>query len=267
MSAVSACIIAFNEADKLGDAIRSVLWADEVVVVDSNSTDNTVALAESLGARVVQVPFKGFGDLRKQAVAACRHEWIFSLDSDERATAEVRDEVLATIARSEGQGSPGAYLIPRRNFFMGRWIRHSGWYPNYRQPQLFRKSALRYGDDAVHESWSLVDGGEPGVLRNACWQVPFRNLEESLRKTNRYSTLGVQRLRHKRPGFGSALGHATWSFLKHYVIKLGVLDGAAGFVIAFGYFEQTFYRYMKRHEEASEWPLPRQETPILRERR
>ncbi|HVT35577.1 MAG TPA: glycosyltransferase family 2 protein [Nevskiaceae bacterium] len=261
MDKISAYIIAYNEAEKIGDAIRSVLWADEVVVVDSNSTDGTVQIAEQLGARVVQVAFKGFGDLRNQAVAACRHPWIFSLDSDERATPEVRDEVLQTIARADALD---AYLVPRRNFFMGRWIRHSGWYPNYRQPQLYRRDALVYGDDAVHETWRLTTGKPVGTLTQPVWQVPFRNLEESLRKTNRYSTLSIYRLQHKRPGLLTALAHAKWAFIRHYFLKLGILDGAAGFVIAFGYFEQTFYRYMKRHEQAAGWELPRQKEPIVR---
>lgn len=261
MEKLSAYIIAYNEADKIGDAIRSVLWADEVVIIDSNSADNTVQIAEGLGARVVQVPFKGFGDLRNQAVAACRHPWIFSLDSDERATEAVRDEVLTVLA---DPAAVDAYMMPRRNFFMGRWIKHSGWYPNYRQPQLYRRDALKYGDDAVHESWELLTAKPLGYLKQPVWQIPFRNLEESLRKTNRYSTLSIYRLQHKRPGLGAALGHAAWSFIKHYFIKLGILDGAAGFVIAFGYFEQTFYRYMKRHEQAQNWQMPQQAAAIVR---
>ena len=118
---ISAYVIAFNEAEKIGAAIESVLWADEIVVVDSHSSDGTPQIAERLGARVVQVDFEGFGKLRNSALEACRGDWIFSLDSDERCTPEVRDEVLSIVA------SPDAldvYRVPRRNHFMGRWIRH-----------------------------------------------------------------------------------------------------------------------------------------------
>ncbi len=253
MNKLSVYIIAYNEARKLRAAIESVLWADEIVVADSGSTDGTADLAASLGARVVQIEFRGFGDLRNQAVAACTHDWIFSLDSDERATAQVRDEVRAVLA---DPAAADAYLVPRRNWFMGRWIRHSGWYPNYRQPQLFRKGRLRYGNDAVHETWALSEGGRLDRLEHSIWQVPFANLEESLSKTNRYSTLSLYRLQHQQPSMWSALAHAKWAFIKHYFFKLGVLDGWAGFIIAFGYFEQTFYRYAKRYEQRKQWQVP-----------
>ena len=123
MQKISAFVLAYNEAEKIKAAVETVLWADEIVVVDSHSTDGTPQIAESLGARVVQVPFNGFGELRNRAVEACRYEWIFSLDSDERCTEAVRDEVLALLA-----GSPphDVYQVPRRNYMMGRRIRGSG---------------------------------------------------------------------------------------------------------------------------------------------
>jgi glycosyltransferase involved in cell wall biosynthesis len=124
MPSISVYIIAYNEAAKIEAAVASVLWADEVVVVDSNSSDRTALLAEALGARVVQVPFTGFGELRNRAIEACRHEWIFSLDSDERCTAAARDEILMLLA---GQPAHDAYLVPRRSYMMGRWITASGW--------------------------------------------------------------------------------------------------------------------------------------------
>ncbi|MGA7426142.1 MAG: glycosyltransferase family 2 protein, partial [Rhodoplanes sp.] len=136
MPRISAYILAFNEAEKIEAAVSSVLWADEIVVADSGSTDATAEIATRLGARVVQIPFNGFGDLRNRAVDACNGDWIFSLDSDERCTPAVRDEVLALLATEPAHD---AFLVPRRNYMMGRWVRGSGWYPNYRQPQLFRK--------------------------------------------------------------------------------------------------------------------------------
>jgi glycosyltransferase involved in cell wall biosynthesis len=253
MPQISAYIIAFNEAEKIEAAVTSVLWANEIIVADSGSTDGTAEISKKLGARVVQIPFKGFGDLRNQALAACTHDWIFSLDSDERCTTEVREEILAILADTPAHD---AYLVPRRNFFMGKWIKHSGWYPNFRQPQLFRKAAMRYSPDPVHERYELLTNKPVGRLRNAIWQFPFRNLEEVLRKTNRYSTLGAEKLSHKKVSMGSALSHGIWSFIKHYIFKLGCLDGWAGFVIALGNFEGTFYRYAKRYETQNDLNAP-----------
>jgi glycosyltransferase involved in cell wall biosynthesis len=229
------------------------LWADEIVVADSGSTDRTAEIAQSLGARVVQLPFYGFGDLRNRAIAECRCDWIFSLDSDERCTAEVRDEILAVLSSSPAHD---AYLVPRRNYMMGRWIKGSGWYPNFRQPQLFRKGAMRYDDGPVHEGYELLTQRPLGQLQSAIWQLPFRNLEELINKMNRYSSLGVRKLSGKRSSMGSALGHGIWAFVKHYLFKHGYRDGWAGFVIALGNFEGTFYRYAKRYEEMKAWPPP-----------
>ena len=168
-------------------------------------------------------------------------------------TAAVRDEVLALIAANPAHD---AYLVPRRSYMMGRWITGSGWYPNYRQPQLFRKGAMRYKPDQVHEGYELLTAKPAGRLQNAVEQFPFRNLEEVIRKMNRYSTLGTARLAGRRISMASALGHGLWAFLKHYIFKLGFKDGWAGFVIAFGNFEGTFYRYAKRHEAAQDWQPP-----------
>jgi glycosyltransferase involved in cell wall biosynthesis len=253
MQKISAFILAYNEAEKIKAAVETVLWADEIVVVDSNSTDGTVEIATGFGARIVQVPFNGFGDLRTQAIDACRHEWIFSLDADERCTEAVRDEILAIVADPASQD---VYRVPRRNYLMGRRIRGSGWYPNYRQPQLFRKGCMRYTLEPVHEGYEVLSGKPLGTLRNAIWQFPFRNLEEVIRKMNRYSTLGAPKLAGKRVSMAAAFGHAVWAFLKHYIFKAGFIDGWAGFVIAFGYFEVTFYRYAKRYEAVQKWGPP-----------
>jgi len=201
VSPISVYIIAYNEADKIRAAIESVLWADEVVLVDSHSQDGTETIARELGARVEQVSFRGYGDLRNQAMALCRHEWIFSLDADERCTPEARDEILATVADPQALD---AYHIPRRNIFLGRWIKHCGFYPDYRQPQLFRRGALRFKDDLVHEEYEVMSKRPLGYLRRDIWQLPF--------------------------------------------LKLGILDGWPGFLIALGNFEGTFYKYAKLYE-------------------
>lgn len=253
MSKISAYIIAYNEETKLAGALATVGWADEVLVVDSGSTDATVAIAESFGARVIQAPFEGFGRLRNVAIDACKYEWIFSLDSDERCTAAAQKEIARIIA---SPGAADAYQVPRRNYFLGRWIRHSGWYPDYRQPQLFRKGCMRYKDDPVHEGY-LLDG-RLGRLTQDIWQFPFRNLTQVLSKIDRYSTLGASRMavHGKNSSMAKAFWHGVWAFLRHYVVRAGFLDGWAGFVIAASSAEGTFYRYAKRAAQQRGWDQP-----------
>ena len=254
---LSVYLIAYNEADKIEAALRSVAWADEIVVADSNSTDATADIASRYAHRVIQVPFEGFGKLRNDVIDQLRGDWIFSLDADERCTAAAAAEIRRTIA---SPAAADAYLVPRRNFFFGRWIRHSGWYPDYRQPQLFRRGRLRYTEDAVHETYVLE--GRLGTLQEPIAQVPFRDLAQVLHKMQRYSTLGVARLeaRRQRPSMAAALGHGVAAFLRHYVLRAGFLDGWPGFLIALSNFEGTFYRYAKHYERqvpvGEEPPLP-----------
>ena len=258
---ISVYIIAFNEVDKIRDCINSVLWADEIIVVDSNSTDGTSEIAIELGAKVVHIPFNGYGDLRNQAISHCNGNWIFSLDSDERCTIEVRDEIIKLI-----ENAPlDIYQVPRKNFFMGRWIKHSGWYPNFRQPQLFKNGKMSYTMDSVHEGYINHSNKRIGTIQNIIWQFPFKNTEEIMYKANRYSSLGVSKLQEKgvRGSILKAFLHGSWSFIKHYIFKLGFLDGGPGFVIAFGNFEGTFYRYIKLTETQKNWAHP-STSPILK---
>ncbi len=263
-SKISVYIIAYNEFDKIVAAIRSIeSWADEIIVADSGSTDGMVEQAESLGARVVQIPFKGFGDLRNRAIAHCQHPWIFSLDADERCTPQLADEIIGTIRCAD---SNDVYRVPRRNYFMGRWIRYSGWYPNYRQPQLFRKGAMKYTLEPVHEGFELLATGPVGCLKQTLWQVPFASLDEMIHKANRYSTLGAEKLaeRNVKAGMAGALLRGLWSFFKHYIFKRGFLDGWPGFVIALGNFEGTFYKNAKHYCRTIEW-LPAEEEVLRRD--
>jgi glycosyltransferase involved in cell wall biosynthesis len=241
---LSVYIIAYNEADKIKEAIKTVLWADEIIVADSYSTDNTAKIATELGAKVVQIPFNGFGNLRNEALQACSYEWIFSLDSDERCTAEAKQEILEIINK---QDSADAYLMPRKNLFLGRWIKHIWRYPDYRQPQLFRKGKMEYLPDQVHEGFKMLSSVPVAHLKNPIWQIPYRNIEEMVRKANRYSSLAAEKLAAKgvKPGIAKAFGHAFWNFFRHYIVKAGFLDGWPGFLIALSHFDGTLYRYAK----------------------
>ena len=262
---ISVYIIAYNEAKKIGPAIRSVTWADEIVVADSYSHDGTTDIATSMGARVIQIPFEGFGSLRNQAMAACTHDWIFSLDSDERCTPEVHHEILEIVRSPD---AADAYYIPRKNFFMGKWIKHSGFYPDYRQPQLFRKGVLRFKPEPVHEAYELQNPKPVGYLKNAIWQIPYKDFEELLHKANRYSSLGAQKLEEKgkNGSMARAFFHGSWAFIHLFFLKKGLLDGWPGFVIALGNFEGTFYKYAKLTEKQCGWRYSPDRMGGMRER-
>ena len=232
-----------------------MLWADEIILADSNSTDGTSEIAKSLGVKVINIPFDGFGKLRNTIISHCSGEWILSLDSDERCTIDVRDEILSLIENDKYD----IYKVPRKNFFMGKWIKFSGWYPNYRQPQLFRNGKMTYSLDPVHEGFISHSAKDIGIIKNSIWQIPFKDTEEIVAKANRYSTLGVQKLQDRKVtgSIFKAFIHGLWSFIKHYIFKLGFLDGGPGFVIAFGNFEGTFYRYIKLTEAQKNWTSPK----------
>jgi glycosyltransferase involved in cell wall biosynthesis len=243
---VSVFILARNEELKIAAALESVSWAGEIVVIDSFSTDRTVEIARGFSARVVQLPFNRFGELRQAGITHTTLPWIFSLDSDERCTPEARDEILGIVADPH---AADAYLVPRRNTFLGREIRHSGWFPDYRQPQLFRRGKMDYAaGDHVHEGYVLK--GRLGRMRHPIRQIPYGSLSEAIQKMDRYTTLNVAKFagRRREAGFPAAALRAAWAFFKAYVLQLGFLDGAAGFVIALLRFENSFYRHMKAAE-------------------
>ncbi len=244
---LSVYILAYNEEDKIADTLKSVTWADEIVVVDSFSTDRTVEISKELGAKVVQVKFEGFGKLRLAGIEHTCHDWIFSIDSDERCTPEVKEEIIQIINQ---KASKEAYFIPRRNIFMGKKIRFCGWYPNYRQPQLFQRGKMTYeSKDLVHEDYRVE--GETGHLEKSIIQIPFLTISEILQKMDRYSELGADKILDKKKECPSSLNiicRSLWTFVRIYILRLGILDGWAGFIIAFCNMEGTFYRYAKFKE-------------------
>jgi glycosyltransferase involved in cell wall biosynthesis len=247
ISKVSVYILAYNEEAKIEDCINSVTWANEVVLIDSHSTDKTAEIAENLGTKVVQVDFEGFGKIRMAGIEHTTNEWILSVDADERFTTDAREEVERVIT---SKNPKDAYFVPRRNTFMGKKIRFCGWFPNYRQPQLFRRGKMTYeAKDLVHEDFSV--SGEIGHLRKPIIQIPFLHFSEILQKMDRYSELGAAKLIDKKkkcPTKANIVIRSIWTFLRIYIFRLGILDGWAGFVIAFSNMEGTFYRYAKLKE-------------------
>jgi glycosyltransferase involved in cell wall biosynthesis len=241
---VSLYIITFNDADNLRAVLPTVSWADEVVVADSFSTDDTAAVCAQFGARHVNIKFEGFGKLRNDTLALLKHDWVVSIDSDERSTPEFAGEVRRTIAAPEH----AAYFVPRRNTFLGKPVRFGGMYPDYRQPQVFDRRKFRYREDPVHESFHC--DGSIGFFRNSIWQHPWPTLKVILQKGDRYTTL-VARQRFekgKRAGVAQLLGHPPAAFFKKYFLQQGFRDGVPGLMIATQHAFYTFLKYAKLWE-------------------
>lgn len=243
MSKVSVYVIAYNDEPNMRACLESVAgWADELIVVDSHSTDKTAAVAQEFTDKVYQVDFKGFGELRNQALSFCSNEWVFSLDSDERMTPELREEIRQVLTLGP---EADAYFVPRKNFFLGRWIRHCGWYPDYRQPQLFRKSRFRYRQELVHESFDC--DGRVSHLRQPALQYPFRDIDHYIAKQDRYSDLMARRMVEQGHQFSACqmVTHPFGAFFKMYLQRMGFLDGMPGLILSGLYAYYTFMKYAK----------------------
>lgn len=239
---LSVIIITKNEAANIRACLESVAWADEIVVVDSGSSDDTVSICKALGAQVHETTdWPGFGKQKNRALSYATGEWVFSLDADERVTPELRSEIEAAVQNPHGHA---AFRVPRLSSFCGRYMRHSGWYPDY-VTRLFQRGAAKFSDDLVHER-VIVDGPE-GSLRRPLLHDTFQNLEQLLEKINQYSTAGARALnqKNKTATLKKAVGHAVWAFLRTYVLRAGFLDGREGFMLAVSTAEGTYYRYVK----------------------
>ncbi|HET8579901.1 MAG TPA: glycosyltransferase family 2 protein, partial [Nitrospiraceae bacterium] len=242
---VSAVVLAYNDEPNIRACLESVRWADELIVVDSHSTDATEKISREFTDKVFQHEFKGFGLLRNEAMAHTTHNWVFSLDTDERATPEIRDEIRQVLERGpEAEG----YFVPRRNYFLGRWIRHCGWYPDYRQPQLFRKDRMRYRNDLVHEGFQL--DGRLGYLKEHVLQYPFRDIDHYLAKMDRYTDLVSRRMVEGGQRFHAhqLVTHPCFTFAKMYLGRAGFLDGMPGLILSGLYAYYTFIKYAKLWE-------------------
>ena len=238
---LSVIVITKNEAHNIQSCLQSVAWCDEIVVVDSGSTDDTVSLARACGAQVVQTAdWPGYGPQKNVALSHARSDWVLSIDADERVTPALRDEILAAMASC----THGAYRLPRLSRFCGRFIRHAGWYP---EPvlRLFRRGEARFSDDLVHER--VVAKGSVGMLREPLMHYTYADYSEVLTKIDRYSTLGAQQAfeRGKRATPWTAVVHGLWAFVRTYVFRAGFLDGAQGFGVALMLGEASYYKYIK----------------------
>ena len=246
---LSVIVITRNEAQRLPRCLASVDWADEIIVVDSGSEDDTVALARAGGARVIETAdWPGFGPQKSRALAAATGDWVLSLDADEWLSPELAQEIRQVLAAApldaDGTGAVLGYELPRLSSFCGQWMRHSGWYPD-RVLRLFRRGHGRFSEDRVHERVLLE--GRQGRLRGTLLHESIPDLSSAIDKMNRYSSGRAEdlRARGRRGGLGRALAHGLWTFLRTYVLRRGFLDGSLGLVLAIHNAETTFYRYLK----------------------
>lgn len=249
MSTITAAIMTKNEAHDIAACIESVLWMDEVIVLDCGSTDGTQEIVKKYAPKVQLIPtdWPGFGEQSNRCIEMSSSIWCFLLDADERISPELKDEVLQII---NSNTDCVAFKIPRLNYFMGRAMIHC-LSPKSDQPtRLVKKGQVKY-EDFVHPK--LVAHGNIGQLYKFLIHYPFQNLKDIMEKANSYSTMGAMKLLEKKvkPGIIKTLAHATWAFIRIYFIKLGFLDGWPGFIIALSNFEGTFYRYAKLMELAA----------------
>lgn len=237
---VSAVIIGLNCAHLLEACLQSLKFCDEILLVDSGSSDATVELARRLGARVVHQDWLGFGPQKQFAVAAARHDWVLCVDSDERVTPDLATAIEEALAAPVA----GAYRFARSNRFMGRYLRHGEGYPDW-SLRLFDRRQARWSDDAVHEK--VLYSGEPATLAGDLLHDTEETLESYIAKQNRYTTLAARQAvaAGKRAGAARMLASPVLRFVKFYFFRGGFLDGLPGFVhISVGCFN-SFLKYAK----------------------
>lgn len=249
---LSVCVICYNEEDNIGRCLKSAAWADELVVVDSLSRDDTVGIARSFTGTVYERPWEGYVSQKNFAVSKATQDWVLSLDADEEVSGALREEILTVIGRPQAKNG---YGMPRRSFYQGRWIRHSGFYPDH-QTRLFRRGKGRFVGGRVHERLEIE--GPVGRLIQDLMHYPYHGgLKGQIDTVNRFSSLLAADLhdRGKRYGGHLLLLRPVFKFLEVFVLKRGFLDGTAGFIIAVTSAYALFARYVKLREmeSASSW--------------
>lgn len=237
---LSVVLLVKNEQDRLPEALESVGFADEIVVADTGSTDETVRIARLRGARVESIGWEGFVASRNRALAQARHDWILVLDADERVPPDLRREILAALERDDPEIS--GYRMPRLSHFLGRAIRHGTWYPDHKLRLARRSRGLRAEGGRVHEV--LVVDGNTERLVAPLIHHPYRDLSDALRKASTYARLGAQD-RFERGARGSVAAlflRPAMEFFRYLVLRAGFLDGFVGFYVAFLHSSSYFLR-------------------------
>jgi glycosyltransferase involved in cell wall biosynthesis len=239
---LSVILITKNEAANIKDCLESVSFANEIIVVDSQSSDQTVKIAQSFGAKVENTSdWPGFGPQKNRALNLATQDWVLSIDADERVTPELKQEILAVI---DSSSSADCYAIPRLSWYCGRFMKHSGWYPDYVE-RLFKRGSAKFSDHLVHER--LLPTGPVKKLNHHFLHYSFKNFSQVLQKVDSYSTASANQAfqQGKKSSVLKAIGHGLWAFFRTYFLRLGFLDGQQGLALAISNAEGTYYRYIK----------------------
>ncbi|MFZ9151470.1 MAG: glycosyltransferase family 2 protein [Burkholderiales bacterium] len=237
----SAIIITKNAGSMIQRCVESVAWADEIIVVDSGSTDDTAEFCREMGVKFyVTSDFPGFGPQKNRALSLATGDWVVSIDADEWITPELRDEMRAVMTKP----TAAAYAVPRRSSFCGRYMKHSGWWPDH-VIRLFRRDAARFSDDRAHER--LLVEGVTRKLKQPLMHEAISTMDQMLGKMNLYSTASARMLheRGRKASLATAVFHGSWAFFRTYILRLGFLDGREGFILAVANAEGSYYRYVK----------------------
>lgn len=246
---LSVAIITFNEEANLPRTLHSVAWADEIVVVDSGSSDDTLAIAEAFGARIFEEDWQGFGRQKNFAIGKCTSDWVLSIDADEEVSPALASEIRALLA---AQPPCGLYTVPRRNYFLRRWMRHGGYYPD-RKLRLFTRGNIFFENALVHET--IPRSLPTGTLEGDLLHHAYYSLTGYIEHMNRYSTLGaataVERGRTSHSLFGflwNVLLNPLATFLYNYLFRLGFLDGREGLLLHLYHSAYVSWKYAKAWE-------------------
>lgn len=250
---ISACIITFNEAKNISDCIKSLYFVDEVIVVDSGSTDNTKKIAESLGAKVIENTFEGHIQQKNHALSRAKNEWVISLDADERITPSLRKEIseLFENIKVNDDGTDNlcdGYMFPRRTFYIGKWIEHGGWYPD-RHLRLFKNSKAKWGGTNPHDR--IILDGTCGDLKSDMTHYSFNSISAHIETINRFSGIMARNLYNDGKTDYLVLRlifKPVWKFIEMLFLKKGFLDGKHGLVIAGLSAFATFSKFSKLFE-------------------
>lgn len=238
MSQVSVIIIALNQEDNIVPCLQTARWADDIIIVDSGSQDRTLELARDFTDRIYTIDWPGFGAAKNYALDQARKEWVFSLDTDERVSEALRNEIISVV---QGDGRFAGYRVPRKNYFGGRWIKRLGWYPDYTL-RLFRREQGRFRERAVHEE--VIVNGPVGVLQTSLDHYSYDSVSDYIARQDRYARLAAQEMLQegRRPQAGELFWRPLSHFLKLYVLRLGFLEGRLGYTLAL---LSSLYNFLK----------------------